>query len=116
MSVLLAFVLTNYVQASNPFTEPYFTAVNFAKAVKHRKLSGNVIKDLDMTSEVSCQFECVKETGCLSYNFLSAQGKCQLSYLDRFVGHVNFTQENGALYRRIQVRKISGFRGLSLAR
>ena len=96
MSAFLAISLVNIIHGSNRFSEPHFKAINFAKAVKGRKLDGNVIKELGMTSEASCQFECVKETACLSYNFLSVQGKCQLSYLDRFVGHVNFTQENGS--------------------
>ncbi|XP_078355281.1 microfibril-associated glycoprotein 4-like [Oculina patagonica] len=102
MYVLLAFSLVNCVQGSNRITESQFKAINFAEAVEGRKLEGNVIKDLELTSEISCQFECVKETRCLSYNFHSIQGKCQLSDSDRFVGHVNFKKEDGALYRGIQ--------------
>ncbi|XP_078357593.1 ficolin-2-like isoform X1 [Oculina patagonica] len=102
MYVLLSFSLANYVQGSSRFTDPDFKAINFAEPVKGSKLEGNVIKDLEVSSETSCQFECVKETRCLSYNFHSIQGKCQLSDSDRFVGHVNFTKVDGALYSGIQ--------------
>ncbi len=104
MSVILAFVLANYVHGSNRCSEPDLEAINFAKAIRGKKLNGSVIKDLEVTSEISCQYECVKETRCLSYNFHSIQGKCQLSDSDRFVGHLNFTKEDGALYRGIQVK------------
>ncbi|RMX47483.1 hypothetical protein pdam_00002192, partial [Pocillopora damicornis] len=53
-----------------------------------------------------CYFECVSEDRCLSYNFLPIHDKetsrCQLSGSDRFVSQVNFTKEDGALYRGIQ--------------
>ena len=104
MAVLLMFSLANYVYGSNRCLESDLEAINFAKAILGRKLTGNIIKVLEITSEISCQYECVKETRCLSYNFLSIQGKCQLSNSDRFVGHVNFTQDDGALYRGIQVK------------
>ena len=104
MSALVMFFLPNYVYGSNRCSETDLEAINFAKAIKGRKLTGNIIKDLEVTSEISCQYECVKETRCLSYNFLSMQGKCQLSNSDRFVGHEKFTQEDGALYRGIQVK------------
>ena len=104
MSLLLALFLAKNVYGSNRFLELDFKAINFAEAKKGQKLAGNVIKNLEVTSEISCKFACVKEARCLSYNFLSIQGKCQLSNSDRFVGHVNFTQEDGALYRGIQVK------------
>ena len=114
-SVLLEFFFANFfARGLNRFTEPHFEAVNFAQAVKGRKLNGNVIKELEVTSEASCQFECVKATSCLSYNFLPLQRKCQLSKSDRFVGHMNFTQGDGALYRGIQVIKKNEKRGLTL--
>ena len=103
--LLLTFSLTEFVHGSlNRFSEPEFEAVNFAKAIKGRKLNGNVIdgKDFKVTSEISCQIECVEETRCLSYNFLHIPGKetatCQLSDSDRFVGHENFTGRKPECY------------------
>ena len=104
--VLLAFSLTNFAHGLNHFTEPYFKAINFAEVLKGHRLHGSVINDFAPTSEESCQFECVRENGCLSYNFFPIQGKCQLSNSDRFVGHLNFTKEEGVLYRGIQVTEI----------
>ena len=115
MYVFLAFSLASNIHGSNHFTERHFKAINFAGPKEGQKLDGNIFKDLEVTSEISCQFECVKETRCLSYNFLSIQGKCQLSNSDRFVGHMNLTQDDGALYRGIQV-KILKFKDLSRVR
>ena len=87
--------------------EPDFKAANFAKAIEDRKLNGSVLRDFEVASEISCQFECISEERCLSYNFLPIHGKeisiCQLSDLDRFISSVNFTKEDGAIYRGIQV-------------
>ena len=93
ISVLLELFFANFfVQGLNRFTESHFKVVNFTQALKGRKLNGNVMEEWEVTSEASCQFECVKETGCLSYNFLPLQRKCQLSKSDRFVSHMNFTK------------------------
>ena len=49
----------------------------------------------------------LSEERCLSYNFLPIHGKeisiCQLSDSDRFISGVNFTKEDGGIYRGIQV-------------
>ncbi|XP_022802649.1 ficolin-2-like [Stylophora pistillata] len=93
-------------EGSNRFSDPDFKAVNFAEAIKDRKLNGSIFKDFEVTSEISCQFECISEDRCLSYNFLPILGKstskCQLSDSDRFIGRENFTKEDGVLYRGIQ--------------
>ena len=106
--ILVALSLVNAVHGLSRFSEPDFKAINFAKSIGDRKLTGRIIKEVEVTSENSCQFECVKDTRCLSYNLVSTSGKktkkCQLSDSDRFVGHENFTSEDGAMYRGIQVK------------
>ena len=104
MVALLAFTITNFAHGLNRFTEPHFKAINFAEVLKGQRLNGNAIKDFAATSETSCQFECVKETHCLSYNFFPIQGNCQLSNSDRFVGRLNFTKDDFVWYRGIEVR------------
>ena len=103
----LMFSLTAIAQGSNRLSEPDFKAANFAKAIEDRKLNGSVLRDFEVASEISCQFECISEERCLSYNFLPIHGKeisiCQLSDSDRFISSVNFTKEDGAIYRGIQV-------------
>lgn len=105
--LLAAFSLGNFVHGINRFSEPDFEAINFAEAINGHKLNGSVIKELEVTSELSCQFECVANKSCLSYNFASIQGKeaysCQLSDSDRFGDRANFTREDGVTYRGIQV-------------
>ena len=47
----------------------------------------------------------VNELHFKAINFAKAiKGKCQLSNSDRFVGHVNFTQEDGSVIQRLQVK------------
>ncbi len=99
------------VSESNRFTEPSLESINFARAIIGRKLNGSVIKEVEVDSEISCQFACVKESRCLSYNFGPTEDKkrfkCQLSDSDRFVGFKNFTEDGELIYRGIQV--ISNF-------
>ena len=106
--ILVALSLVNALHGLSRFSEPDFEAINFAKAIEGRKLTGRIIKEVEVASENSCQFECIKDTRCLSYNLISTSGKntkkCQLSDSDRFVGHGNFTSEDGAMYRGIQVK------------
>ncbi|KAL9982378.1 hypothetical protein ACROYT_G004411 [Oculina patagonica] len=94
------------VSGSNRFTKPSFKAINFARAVIGRKLNGSVINETELDSEISCQFACVKEIRCLSYNFGPTEDKkrfkCQLSDSDRFVGLKNFTEDSKLIYRGIQ--------------
>ncbi|KAL9982300.1 hypothetical protein ACROYT_G004327 [Oculina patagonica] len=94
------------VSESNRFTEPSLESINFARAIIGRKLNGSVIKEVEVDSEISCQFACVKESRCLSYNFGPTEDKkrfkCQLSDSDRFVGFKNFTEDGELIYRGIQ--------------
>ena len=87
--------------------DPDLEAINFAKALRGKKLNGSVFQEISVDSEVSCQFACVKETRCLSYNFGSLNKKdnftCQLSASDRFTSHQNLTEDDKMLYRGIQV-------------
>ena len=110
LRALLMFSLMGLAEASNRFSEPDFKSANFAKAINDQKLNGSVLRDFEVASEISCQFECVSEDRCLSYNFLPIHdketGRCQLSGSDRFVSQGNFTKEDGALYRGIQVTKL----------
>lgn len=112
--VLLMVPLFCLTEGSNRFSDPDFKAVNFAEAIKDRKLNGSIFKDSEVTSEISCQFECISEDRCLSYNFLPILGKstskCQLSDSDRFIGRVNFTKEDGVLYRGVQVTRFYIYR------
>ena len=101
--VLLPFLLINFGHGLDRFTEPQFKAINFAEVIKGQRLNGSIIEDFAPTSERSCQFKCVEDKRCLSYNFFPVQGKCQLSNSDRFVARLNFTKEEGVLYRGIQV-------------
>ena len=82
-------------------------AINFATAVREKKLNGSVFQETSVDSEVSCQIACVKETRCLSYNFGSLDEgdsfTCQLSASDRFTSHKNFTEDAKMLYRGMQV-------------
>ena len=106
--ILIELALVNAVHGLSCFSEPEFKAVNFAKSIEGRKLTGRVIKEVEVASEISCQFECVKDPRCSSYNLVSTSGKktrkCQINNSDRFVGHVNFTSEDGSMYRGIQVK------------
>ena len=63
---------------TNRISEPSFQAINFGRAIIGRKLNGSVIKETLVDSEISCQFECVKETR-LSYNFGPTEDKIQVS-------------------------------------
>ena len=103
----MVFPLAGLAQGSNRFLEPDLRAANFAKAIEDRKLNGRILREFEVLSEISCQFECTSEDRCLSYNFLPIHDtetrRCQLSDSDRFVSRENFTKEDGALYRGIQV-------------
>ena len=108
--VFAAFRLLKAItQGSTTFLEPDFRAANFTKVIEDRKLNGTILRELEMASEISCQFECFSEDRCMSYNFLSIHGNetstCQnaTKWSDRFVSRVNFTKEDGALFKGIQV-------------
>ena len=107
MHLLSLTIFVGAVSGSNRFTEPSFKVINFATAITGRKLNGSVIKEAEVDTEISCQFACVEESRCLSYNFGPTEDKkgfkCQLSDSDRFVGIENFTEDNELFYRGIQV-------------
>lgn len=107
MNILLFAFFVVVVSGSNRFTEPSFKAINFAKAIAGRKLNGSVTNETEVDSEISCQYACVEESRCLSYNFGPTENKkgfkCQLSDSDRFVGLKNFIEDSELFYRGIQV-------------
>lgn len=89
-------------------SEPKIKAVNFARAIHGRKLTGNVIREILVNSEESCSFECVEEEKCISYNLKSSPNetdgfKCQISTSDRFVSATNFTEDEKFKYVGMQV-------------
>ena len=91
-------------------SEPHMRrrALNFAEPIEGRKLNGSVIKDVDVSSEISCQFECLGEDHCHSYNFGPSKTNpenfaCQLSDSDRFVGLANFIEDADFKYGGLQV-------------
>ena len=96
-------------------SQPDLKAVNFAKAIAGYKLNGSVIKEIEVDSERLCQFACVGEETCQSYNFGPTNGTyttkknderfiCQLSDSDRFVGFPNFVEDKEFIYKGIQVK------------
>ena len=91
----------------NFLSDPDLQFRNFAKKIDGRRLNGSLVKESNVTSEIFCQIECVADGRCLSYNLLPILGMemsvCQINHGDRFVGHQNFTDEDGAIYRGIQV-------------
>ena len=95
------------VHAICRIADPDLEAINFAKALRGKKLNGSAFQEISVDSEVSCQFACVKDTRCLSYNFGSMNEgdsfTCQLSDSDRFTSHENFTEGDKMLYRGIEV-------------
>ncbi|XP_066023672.1 microfibril-associated glycoprotein 4-like [Pocillopora verrucosa] len=91
----------------NRISGPNLKAVNFAGKIKRQKLNGSLIRDIEVDSESSCQFECVYEERCQSYNFGTVKGdsnkfKCQLSDSDRFAGFANFIEDKDFIYRGIK--------------
>ena len=96
-------------------SHPELKAVNFAKAIPGYKLNVSVIKEIEVNSERACQFACVDEEKCLSYNFGPTNGTktakknaerfmCQLSNSDRFVGFANFAEDKEFIYKGLQVK------------
>ena len=93
---------------------PNFKAINFAEKINGQKLKGSLIRDIEVDSESSCQFECVYEERCQSYNFGTIEGnsnkfKCQLSDSDRFDGFANFFEDKSFIYKGMKVRKNQPF-------
>ena len=101
---MLTLLCTAVVYGISRISEPDLKAVNFAKAIAAHRLNGSVIKEMEVDSESSCQFECGVEEKCQSYNFGTKKNnpkrfKCQLSDSDRYSGHVNFTEDQDFIYR-----------------
>ena len=91
----------------NFLSDPDLKFRNFATKIDGRRLNGSFFKEFNVTSEIFCQIECVADSRCSSYNLRPILGMemfvCQLNQGDRFMGHQNFTDEDGAIYRGIQV-------------
>ncbi|PFX13303.1 uncharacterized protein LOC111346210 [Stylophora pistillata] len=88
-------------------SEQDLRAVNFADKIEGQKLNGSLIREIQVDSESSCQFECVNEERCQSYNFGTVKDelekfKCQLSDSDRFAVISNLTEDNNFTYRGIK--------------
>ena len=87
---------------------PDFKLRNYAEKIVGRILSGSTIKQLNVTSEMFCQIECVADNRCLSYNLIPILGMdlliCELSDSYRFVGYQNFTRQVGGIYRGVEVK------------
>lgn len=110
MYIWVLFLASTAVYAKSRISEPGLKAVNFAKPIEGRKLNGSLIKEVEVDSEESCEFECVEEERCRSLNFGTRKNqagrfKCQLCYSDRFFGLVNFTEDDGFKYSGIAVNK-----------
>ena len=84
-------------------SKPHLEAVNFAEAIHGRKLTGNLIKEIEVALEDDCGFECLGEEQCKSYNFAKMNKVCQLSNSDRFTALVNFTSHENFTYAGIKV-------------
>ncbi|KAL9989629.1 hypothetical protein ACROYT_G004196 [Oculina patagonica] len=106
MHLFVLFLVVTSVYGTGRISRPNLKAVNFAHAIQGR-LNGSVIKEIEVDSEISCQFECVEEMKCYSYNFgpkkdNTGKFKCHLSNSDRFAGFVNFTEDNDFKYGGLQ--------------
>ena len=108
---ILTLVCTT-VYGISRISQPDLKAVSFAKAIAGHRLNGSVIKEIEVDSERSCQFACVGEEKCQSYNFGPANTTkknaerfmCQLSNSDRFVGFANFTEDKEFIYKGQKVK------------
>ncbi|CAH3141131.1 unnamed protein product [Pocillopora meandrina] len=107
MHLSIIFLLCTVDYGISRISGPNIKAVNFAKKIKRQKLNGSLIRDIEVDSESSCQFEYVYEERCQSYNFGTIKGdsnkfKCQLSDSDRFAGFANFIEDKDFIYRGIK--------------
>ena len=105
----LLFLFGTTVKATSRISRPNVQVVNFAKPLEGRKLNGSVIEEIEGDTEVTCQFKCLEDGRCHSYNFgtlTRSEGSislCQLSGSDRFVGLLNFTEDENFKYCGLQV-------------
>ena len=115
MHLWILTLLCATVYGISRISQPELKAVNFAQAIEGYKLNGSVFKEIEVNSERSCQFECVDEEKCLSYNFGPTSGTnsakqntkrftCQLSNSDRFVGFANVAEDKEFIYKGRQVK------------
>ena len=110
LSFFIALIsLVNVLNGSKNFLSfPDFKLRNYAEKIVGRRLNGSTIKQLNVTSEMSCQIECVADNRCLSYNLIPILGMdvliCELSDSYRFVGYQNFISEVGGIYRGVEVK------------
>lgn len=105
-ALLLTSLVITLTNGESRLITSNYKAVNFAREIRRRRLNGNVIEEIDVDSEGSCQLQCVEESSCLCYNFASGENnmfKCQLSDSDRFTALSNFTEDPEVLYRGIKV-------------
>ena len=112
MHLCILFLLCAVVDGISRISGPNFKAVYLADKITGQKLNGSLIRETEVDSESSCQFECVNEERCQSYNFGTIKGdsrkfKCQLSDSDRFAAFANFTEDDDFTYRGIKVIKMN---------
>ena len=73
-------------ESKNFLSDPDLKFRNFAKKIDGRRLNGSFVKELNVTSEIFCQIECVTDSRCLSYNLVPIPGMemsvCQLNHGD----------------------------------
>lgn len=108
MYLRIILILCAVVSGVSRISEPDLNAVNFADNIAGRKLNKSLISEMEVDSETSCQFECVEEERCQSYNYRTIKGdsgkfKCQLSDSDRFFGFANLTEDKDFIYRGLMV-------------
>lgn len=104
LSDLCLLMLTgSVVHGTDRVYKPDLEAVNFAQAMHGRKLTGNLIKEMEVALEDDCGFECLGEEQCRSYNFAKKNKVCQLNNSDRFSSLVNFTSDENFIYAGIKV-------------
>ena len=109
MHLLWLLLFDTAVYGISRISESGLEAVNYAKAIEGMKLNGSVIKEVEVDLELSCQFECVAEQRCMSYNFGADKNNakkfmCQLSDSDRIIDRGNFIKDERFRYRGIQVK------------
>lgn len=111
MYLSLLLLVGSIACSTTRISQPNFEAVNFVREIEGRRLSGSVIKEMEVETTESCQFECVDEKKCFSYNVGTANFtkdnakriKCELSNSDRFAGFANFLEDKDFNYGGLQV-------------
>lgn len=104
----IVLVFGTIVHAKSRIPGPNMLAFNFAKPKEGGKLNGNMIKEISVDSENHCQFKCLKEERCQSYNFATLENEaggfvCQLSNSDRFRSLDNYSQDGDFKYGGLKV-------------